>query len=80
MARTRGQDITGVVTTRLRKRLGLLRERIADQIPLGPDATRLTPREIRLQLQDMDPATKSKMIRGAGPEEWSRLMEELYGS
>ena len=79
MAGTRGQDITGVVTTRLRKRLGLLRERIADQIPLGPDATRLTPREIRLQLQDMDPATKSKMIRGAGPEEWSRLMEELYG-
>ena len=79
MAGTRGQDITGVVTTRLRNRLGHLRERMAAQIHLGPDAAQLTPKEIRLQLQDMDPATKSKLIRGAGPEEWSRLMEELYG-
>ena len=52
---------------------------MADQVHLGPDTSQLTPKDIRLQLQDMDPATKAKMIRGAGPEEWSRLMEELYG-
>ncbi len=45
---------------------------------MGPQKAKLTPREIRLQLQDMDPATKTKMMQGAGPEEWSRLMEELY--
>ena len=74
------QDITGQVVDRLRGRMTHLRSRMSERIPLGPQKAQLTPREIRLQLQDMDPATKTKLIQGAGPEEWSRLMEDLYGN
>ena len=72
------RDITGEAVTRLRARLGRVQERMSDKITLGPNKQQLTPREIRLELQKMDPATKTRIIQGAGPEEWTRLMENLY--
>jgi hypothetical protein len=72
------QDVTGRVVMRVQKRVDKLRQRITTKIPYGPDGGAMAPQELRLKIQNMDPAVKMRMMQTVGIEEWSRIMEDLY--
>jgi hypothetical protein len=72
------RDISGMAVTGVQARLKKLRTRMAVKIPYGPSGSRLTSKEIRMQLQNMDSARKIEMIRGVGPDKWDELMKGLY--
>ena len=74
------RDITGRVAMRVQKRIERLRARIAVKIPYGPTRSKLSPQELRIQIQNLDPSTKLRMMETAGVDEWNRMMDELYGS
>ena len=63
---------------RVQKRVDKLRQRMTTKIPYGPDGGAMSPQELRLKIQDMDPAVKMRMMQTVGIDEWGRMMEDLY--
>lgn len=71
-------DVTGKVAQRSLKVISRLREQMRDKVPYGPLRSYMTAKETRMALQDMDPVAKQQLMQRVGPEEWSRMMEDLY--
>jgi len=72
-------DITGRVNQRVHDRVSRLRKRMAVKVPLGPTREKLTVQELRVKIQNMDPVTKQRMMQTVGPEQWSAILDRLYG-
>ena len=72
------RDVTGRVIERVQRRIERLRNNMALKIPYGPKGGQLSPQELRLKIQNMDPTVKLRIIQTIGPEEWARTIEDLY--
>ena len=73
------RDVTGNTVQETLKVISRLREEMSTTIPYGPLRKFLTAKETRLELQRVDPQTKSDFIQRVGDEEWRRMMDDLYG-
>jgi hypothetical protein len=73
-------DVTGYITQRSLAVIQSLRERMQEKIPYGPLREHLTDKETRIAIQDLDPEVKRGLMQKVGPEEWHRMMEDLYGN
>ena len=65
------------LNARLETRITHLRERMALRLK-GPTAAPMSARDLRLQVQNMDPIRKMDMQQGMGPDKWAEMMEALY--
>ena len=73
------KDVTRLAVERTSEVIVRLREHMKLRVPTGPSRPILTPKQTRMQLQRMDPLTKTTMIEKMGPDAWNVLMEKLYG-
>ena len=73
------RDMTGKLVQHSVKVISKLRDRMDERIPYGPLRENLTKKEMRVQIQNMDPQAKFEVMQRVGDEEWRRMMEDLYG-
>ena len=72
------RDILGETVQRSIRMIASVRERMTARVPYGPLRANLTSKEARLQIQNLDPATRAKTQAAMGPDEWESLMERIY--
>lgn len=72
------QDVTGRAVTRASEIVLKIRARLEDVIPLGPDKTELTPKELQDNYQKMTPAQRELLAISQGGTDMA--MEILNGT
>lgn len=83
MGRSQGikmkQDISRTIVEKVQRTLDITREAWLKKVPYGPSKVYMTPKEARLMWQGMDESTKQSLMQSMGPDNWTKLMAELYG-
>ncbi|MAH51032.1 hypothetical protein CMI37_34770 [Candidatus Pacearchaeota archaeon] len=73
------KDMTRLTVEKASEVIGRLRGHFATKVPYGPKMEKLTNREARLKIQNMDILSRQELEKNMGPVEWDAYMEKLYG-
>ena len=74
------KDVSGLAVERAFQVIQRVKQNFAQRVPYGPTKAKMTPREARRFIQNMEPGLKESFKQRMGPEEWDTLMGRLYGT